>query len=91
MPVRNTNRMPVSAARCGTRGRPLLGLGFSDASNGWIRPHSSSVSSGLAIDVSAMTGVLRSSSAQPPLGLEALLESLSRDAVVLLELGPIDG
>lgn len=53
MPVRSTNRMPVSAFRFGTGGRPPLGLGFGGGKNGATRSHSSSVSSGLAIAVSS--------------------------------------
>jgi hypothetical protein len=53
-PLRSTNRMPVSAWRSGTRGRPPLGLGGSGGSKGWIRSHNSSVSSGLAISGSSM-------------------------------------
>ena len=55
VPVRRMNRMPVRAARSGTRGRPPLGLGGSAGNRGSIRFHNSSVSSGLAILVSSMT------------------------------------
>lgn len=55
VPVRSTNRMPVSAARSGTRGRPPWGLGGSGGKSGLIRSHSSSVSSGLAIIVFSIT------------------------------------
>jgi hypothetical protein len=34
MPVFSTNKIPVSAARSGTRGRPPFGLGGSGGSNG---------------------------------------------------------
>jgi len=50
-PVRSTNKMPISACRLATRGRPPLGLGRSGGSNGSIRSHNSSASSGLAISV----------------------------------------
>jgi hypothetical protein len=53
-PVRATNRMPVSAARFGTRGRPPLGLGLYRGSKGSIINHNSSVSNGLAISGSSM-------------------------------------
>ncbi len=53
MPVRSTNRMPVSALRFNTGGRPPLGFGFGGGKNGSTRSHSSSVSSGLAIAVSS--------------------------------------
>jgi excisionase family DNA binding protein len=49
MPDLSTNRMPVSAARSGTRGRPPLGLGGSSGSSGSIVSQSSSVPSGLAM------------------------------------------
>jgi hypothetical protein len=58
MPVRNTNRMPVSAFRFGTGGRPPLGFGSGGGKNGATRSHSSSVSSGLAIAVSSTILVL---------------------------------
>jgi hypothetical protein len=48
-PVLNTKRMPVNAARSGTRGRPPLGLGGSGGSNGLIRSQSASGNSGLAM------------------------------------------
>jgi len=47
MPERSTNRMPVSAARSDTRGRPPFGLGGSAGSNGWTMDQSSSVTSAL--------------------------------------------
>ena len=50
-PVRSTNKMPVSACRSDTRGRPPLGLARSCGNNGSIRSHNSSASSGLAIGV----------------------------------------
>jgi hypothetical protein len=40
MPVRSTKRMPVKAARSGTRGRPPLGFGLSGGNSGAIRFHS---------------------------------------------------
>jgi hypothetical protein len=49
MPVRRTNRIPVSAARSGTRGRPPSGFGGSGGSNGSIRSHSASDTSGFAM------------------------------------------
>ena len=58
MPVRKTNRIPVSAARSGTRGRPPLGFGRSGGRSGSIRFHSSSVSSGLAMIMSSMTYIM---------------------------------
>lgn len=53
-PVRATNRMPVSACRSGTRGRPPFGFGGSSGKSGSMRFHNSSVSSGLAISCSSM-------------------------------------
>ena len=50
-PVRSTNKMPVSACRLDTRGRPPLGLARSAGNNGSIRSHNSSARSGLAICV----------------------------------------
>ena len=64
-PVRSTNRIPVSAARSETGGRPPLGLGLRGGNNGAMRFHSSSVSSGLAIIGSSMTS--RSLPKSPPL------------------------
>jgi hypothetical protein len=49
MPLRSTNRMPASAARSGTRGRPPFGFGGSGGSNGSTIAHSSSVTSGGAM------------------------------------------
>jgi hypothetical protein len=43
MPLRSTKRMPASAARFGTRGRPPFGFGGSGGSNGSTIAHSSSV------------------------------------------------
>lgn len=40
MPLRRTNKMPVKAARSGTRGRPPFGLGFSGGNSGAICSHS---------------------------------------------------
>jgi hypothetical protein len=48
-PVLSTNKMPVSAARSDTRGRPPLGLGGSGGSNGAIASQSASLTSGLAM------------------------------------------
>jgi len=42
MPVRSTNRMPVSASRLATAGRPLLLGGLSAGRSGSIRVHNSS-------------------------------------------------
>ena len=42
IPVRSTNKIPVRAARAGTRGRPPFGFGRSGGSNGDIKDHSSS-------------------------------------------------
>ena len=47
MPLRSTNRIPVSVARSDTRGRPPLGFGGSTGSNGSITSHSSSLTRGL--------------------------------------------
>lgn len=55
-PVRDTNKIPVSAWRFSTRGRPPFGLGGSGGNKGSIRFHNSSVSSGLAISRSSMNG-----------------------------------
>lgn len=49
IPVLNTNKMPVSAARFGILGRPPLGFGGSGGSRGSITSHSSSDSIGFAI------------------------------------------
>ena len=49
IPVLNTNKMPVSAARLGILGRPPLGFGGSGGNRGSITSHSSSVSIGFAI------------------------------------------
>lgn len=48
-PVLTTKRMPVSAARSGTRGRPPLGLGRSGGKSGVIRSHRASGSNGLTM------------------------------------------
>lgn len=53
-PVRSTNKMPVSAARAGTGGRPPFGLRFGGGNSGSIRAHNSSVSSGLDISSSSL-------------------------------------
>lgn len=52
MPVLSTKRMPVSAARAATGGRPPLGLGGSGGMCGAMRSHSPLVSSGLAMATS---------------------------------------
>ena len=52
MPERSTNRMPVSAARLATRGRPPLGLGGSAGSKGWTMDQSSSLTSALFMPLS---------------------------------------
>lgn len=49
MPLLRTNRMPVSAARSGMRGRPPLGLGRSGGRSGPTASHSVSGKRGLAI------------------------------------------
>ena len=48
-PDRSTNKMPVSTARSGRRGRPPSGFGGSGGSSGAIAAHRSSGTSGLAI------------------------------------------
>ncbi len=50
MPLLSTNKMPVSAARLSTRGRPPFGFSGSGGSKGSIIAHSSLVTSGLARD-----------------------------------------
>ncbi len=52
MPVASTNRMPVSTARLGMRGRPPLSFLGSLGSNGSMTAHSSSLTSGLAMSPS---------------------------------------
>jgi hypothetical protein len=49
MPLFSTNRMPLSAARCGRGGRPPFGLGRPGGSSGSITVHRSSGTRGLAI------------------------------------------
>jgi hypothetical protein len=49
MPLFSTNRMPISAARCGRGGRPPFGLGRSGGSSGSITVHRSSGTRDLAI------------------------------------------
>jgi hypothetical protein len=39
MPLRRTNKMPVNAARSGTRGRPPFGFGFSGGNRGATCSH----------------------------------------------------
>ena len=46
MPLRSTKRMPVKAARSGTRGRPPLGFGLSGGNSGAMWLHRSSSTSG---------------------------------------------
>ncbi len=48
-PDLNTNKMPLSAARSGTRGRPPFGLGRSGGNSGAIIAHRSSGTSSLAM------------------------------------------
>jgi len=45
MPLRSTKRMPVKAARSGTRGRPPFGFGISGGNSGAMWLHSSSSTS----------------------------------------------
>lgn len=52
VPVLKTKRIPVSAARSGTRGRPPFGFGGSGGSSGAIRSQSPSGNKGLAISSS---------------------------------------
>jgi hypothetical protein len=49
MPVRSTNKIPVIAARSGTRGRPPSGFGRCGGSNGFMRSHSASDTRGFAM------------------------------------------
>jgi hypothetical protein len=49
MPLLSTKRMPVRAARSGTRGRPPLGLGGSDGNSGSMMAHNSSGNRSLLI------------------------------------------
>lgn len=49
MPDLRTKRMPVSAARFGTGGRPPFGRGLGGGSRGSISAHSASLTSGLAM------------------------------------------
>jgi hypothetical protein len=49
MPLFRTNKMPVSAARCGSGGRPPFSLGRSGGSSGSITAHNSSGIRSLAI------------------------------------------
>jgi hypothetical protein len=59
IPLRNTNRIPVKAARSGTRGRPPLGLGAFGGNNGSISFHSSSLTSGLVMAFPPLKKCLR--------------------------------
>jgi hypothetical protein len=52
VPVLKTKRIPVRAARSGTRGRPPFGFGGSGGNSGAIRSQSSSGNKGLAISSS---------------------------------------
>lgn len=49
MPVLSTNKIPVSAARFATRGRPPFGFGGSGGKSGSITVHNSSGTSGFAM------------------------------------------
>jgi hypothetical protein len=49
IPVRSTNKIPVSAARSSTGGRPPCGFGFAAGNSGWMRAHSASGTSGFAM------------------------------------------
>jgi hypothetical protein len=49
IPVRSTNKIPVSAARSSTGGRPPCGFGFGGGNNGWMRTQSASGTSGFAM------------------------------------------
>lgn len=49
IPVRSTNKMPVSAARSSTGGRPPRGFGCAGGNNGWMRSQSASGTSGFAM------------------------------------------
>lgn len=51
MPLRNTNKMPVSAARSSTGGRPPFGRGGRDGNSGATTAHSSSLTRGFAMPV----------------------------------------
>lgn len=57
MPVLSTKRIPVSASRSPTGGRPPLGRAGRLGISGLIAAHRSSVTSGLAIVVSSLTQV----------------------------------
>lgn len=50
MPLLSTKMIPVRQARSGTRGRPPFGFGFSGGSSGSMISHSSSGTSGVAIN-----------------------------------------
>jgi hypothetical protein len=58
MPVFSTNRIPVSAARSDTRGRPPLGFGGSGGSSGAIRAQNASGNSSFAMAPSSMAPIL---------------------------------
>jgi hypothetical protein len=49
MPLLSTKRMPVKAARSGTRGRPPFGLGGSGGNSGAMLSHRASLTNGLLI------------------------------------------
>jgi hypothetical protein len=53
MPLRSTNKIPVKAARSGTRGRPPFGLGGVAGNKGAITCHSSSPTNGLVMRISS--------------------------------------
>src|ERR1700722_19039757 len=57
IPVRRTNRIPVSTARSGFGGRPPRGFGRSVGSRGSIRSHSASGTSGLAMDLATYPSI----------------------------------
>jgi hypothetical protein len=56
MPVRRTNRMPVSAARAGTAGRPPFGFATGGGSSGSIIDQSASDTRGVAIPLHESPG-----------------------------------
>jgi hypothetical protein len=59
IPVRSTNKMPVSACRLGAGGRPPFGLGFSAGKTGSISFPNSSLNSDLAIGIPSARKCLR--------------------------------
>jgi hypothetical protein len=58
IPVFSTNRIPVSAARSDTRGRPPFGFGGSGGISGAIRAHNASGNSSFAMAPSSMASIL---------------------------------